>query len=60
MQLSWCVYQTRIVREIKKKLTSKLFERKMQHEKKYNLIAQPRDLIRNNNNNDRALTFPLF
>ena len=29
----------------------------MQHEKKYNLIAQPRELIRNN---DRALTLPLF
>ena len=54
MQLSWCIYQTRIVGEIKI-LTSRLLERKMQHEKEYNLIAQPRDLIRNN---DRALTFP--
>ena len=54
MQLSWCTYQTRTVRETKK-LTSKLFERKMQLEKKYSLIAEPRDLIENN---DRARTFP--
>ena len=55
MQLSWCIYQTRIVWEIRK--LTKLLEKKMQHEKKYNLIAQARELIRNN---DRALTFPLF
>ena len=56
MDLSWCIYQTRIVRETKK-LTSKLLERKMQHEKKYSLIADPRDLIKNIN---RARTFPQF
>ena len=54
MQLSWCTYQTRIVRETKK-LVLKLLERKMQLEKKYNLIAERRVLIENN---DRARTFP--
>ena len=54
MQFSWCTYQTRIVRETKK-LISKLLERKMQLEKKYSLVAEPRDLIENN---DRARTFP--
>ena len=43
--LSWCIYQTRIVR-VTKKLTLKLLERKMQQEKKYNLIVKPRDLLR--------------
>ena len=38
-----------------KQLTSKLLKRKMQHKKKYGLIADPRDLIKNN---DRARTFP--
>ena len=52
--LSRCIYQARIVR-VTKKLTSKLLERKMQHEKKYNLIVEPRDLFKNN---DRARTFP--
>ena len=51
MQLSWFIYQTRET----KKLTSKLLERKMQHQKKYSLIAEPRDLFKNN---DRARTFP--
>ena len=51
MQLSWCIYQTRET----KKLISKLLERKMQHQKKYSLIAEPRELIKNN---DRARTFP--
>ena len=32
-------------------------ERKMQRQKKYSLIAEPRDLIKNN---DRARTFPQF
>ena len=54
VQFSWCIYQSRIVRETKK-LTSKLLKRKMQHKKKYGLIADPRDLIKNN---DRARTFP--
>ena len=54
IQFSWCIYQSRIVRETKK-LTSKLLKRKMQHKKKYVLIADPRDLIKNN---DRARTFP--
>ena len=45
MHLSLSIYQTRIVRETKK-LTSKLLERKMQHEKKYSLIADPRDLFK--------------
>ena len=47
IQFSWCIYQSRIVIEIKK-LTSKLLKRKMQHIKKYGLIADPRDLIKNN------------
>ena len=51
--LPWCIYQTRIVR-VTKKLASKLLERKMQHEKKYNFIVEPRDLFKNN---DRARTF---
>ena len=54
MQLSWCIYQTRIVREAKN-LKSKLLEKRIQHEKKYGLIVEPRDLIKNN---DRARTFP--
>ena len=54
MQLSWCIYQTRIFREAKN-LTSKLLEKKSQHEKKYGLIAEPRDLVKHN---DRARTFP--
>ena len=45
--LSWCIYQTRIVR-VTKKLTSKLLERKMQHEKKYNLSVELRGLFKNN------------
>ena len=45
MHLSWSIYQTRIVRETKKR-TSKLLERVMQHEKKYSLIGDPRDLIK--------------
>ena len=49
MQLSWCIYQTRET----KILTSKLLERKMQHQKKFSVIAEPRDLM---NNNDRART----
>ena len=32
VQFSWCIYQSRIVRETKK-LTSKLLKRKMQHKK---------------------------
>ena len=52
--LSWCIYQTRIVR-VTKKLTTKLLERKMQHEKKYNLIVELRVVFKNN---DRARTFP--
>ena len=32
IQFSWCIYQSRIVRETKK-LTSKLLKRKMQHKK---------------------------
>ena len=52
--LSWCIYQTRIVR-VTKKLTLKLLERKMQQQKKYNLIVKPRDLFKNN---DRGGTFP--
>ena len=54
MQLSWGIYQTRIFSETKK-LTSKLLERTMQHEKKHSLIAEPRDLFENN---DRARIFP--
>ena len=46
------IYQTRIVRVTKKK-TSKFLERNIQHEKKYNLIVDPRDLFKNN---DRART----
>ena len=53
MQLSWGIYQTRIVRE--QKDIWKLLEKKMQHEKKNSLIAEPRDVIKNN---DRARTFP--
>ena len=45
--LSWCIYQTRIVR-VTKKLTSKLLERKMQHEKKYSLSVELRGLFKNN------------
>ena len=45
MQLCWRIYQTRIVRE-STKLTSKFLERNMLHEKKYSLIAEPRDLIK--------------
>ena len=45
--LSWCIYQTRIVR-VTKKLTSKLLERMMQHEKKYNLSVELRGLFKNN------------
>ena len=45
MHLSGCIYQTRIVREMTKR-TSKLVERNMQHEKKYSLIAEPRDLMK--------------
>ena len=52
--LSFFIYQTRIVR-VTKKLASKLLERKMQHEKKQNLIIDPRDVLKNN---DRARTFP--
>ena len=54
MQLSWGIYQTGIISETKK-LTSKLLERRMQHEKKHSLIAEPRDLFENN---DRARIFP--
>ena len=54
MQFSWGIYQTRIFSETKK-LTSKLLERRMQHEKKHSLIAEPRDLFENN---DRARIFP--
>ena len=54
MQLSWCIYQTRIVREAKN-FTLKLLEKKMQDEKKYGLIAEPRGVIKNNG---RARTFP--
>ena len=53
MHLSWCIYQTGIVKETEK-LTRNLFEKKMQHEK-YSLISEPQDLIKNN---DRVLTFP--
>ena len=45
MQLCWRIYQTRIVRE-STKLTSKFLERNMLHEKKYSLIAEPRELIK--------------
>ena len=44
MQLCWRIYQTRIFRE-STKLTSKFLERNMLHEKKYSLIAEPRELI---------------
>ena len=37
MQLSWCINQTRIVRETLK-LVSKFLERKMQQEEKYGLL----------------------
>ena len=53
-QLSRCIYQTRIVRETKK-VTLTLLKREMEHKKKYGLIADPRDVIKNN---DRARTFP--
>ena len=56
MQFSWCIYQTRIFREAKN-FTSKLLGRKRQDQKKYSLIDEHRDLIRNN---DRARTFPQF
>ena len=52
--LSWCIYQTRFVR-VTKKFTTELLERRMQREKKYNLMVEPRDLFKNN---DRARTFP--
>ena len=52
--LSLCIYQTGIVR-VTEKLASKLLERNIQHEKKNNLIVEPRDLVKNN---DRARTFP--
>ena len=45
MQLCWRIYQTRIFRE-STKLTSKFLERNMLHEKKYSLIADPRELIK--------------
>ena len=51
---SRCIYQARIVR-VTNKLTVKLLVRKIQHEKKYNLIVEPRDLFKNN---DRMRTFP--
>ena len=35
--------------------TLKLLQRKMQREKKSNLVVEPRDVIKNN---DRARTFP--
>ena len=50
---SLVIYQTRIVR-VTKKLALKFLERNIQHEKKYNLIVEPRDLFLNN---DRARTF---
>ena len=53
IQFSWCIYQSRIVRETKK-LTSKLLKR-CNIKKNNGLIADPRDLIKNN---DRARTFP--
>ena len=53
MQLSWSIYQTRIVRELKSH--ENYCKKKMQDEKKYSLIAEPRDVIKNN---DRARTFP--
>ena len=51
---SLVIYQTRIVR-VTKKLALQFLERNIQHEKKYNLIVEPRDLFKNN---DRARTFP--
>ena len=45
MQLCWRIYQTRIFRE-STKLTSKFLERNMLREKKYSLIAGPRELIK--------------
>ena len=54
MQLSWGIYQTRIFSDTEKP-TSKLLERRMQHEKKHSLIAEPRDLFENN---DRSRIFP--
>ena len=46
MQFSWCIYQTRTVK-YSKKLTKKIMDGQMQHEKKYSLIPEPRDLIKN-------------
>ena len=53
MQLSWGIYQTRIVREQKSHM--KIIGKKDATKKIYSLMAEPRDVIKNNY---RARTFP--
>ena len=53
MQLSWGIYQTRIVREQERLM--KIIGKKDAAWKVYSLIAEPRNIIKNN---DRARAFP--